>query len=267
MLLWPRKSLLRGWRLGKTKLWMMAHLWLGLLTLPLLLLHGGFHFNLATSTLAAVLMWLVVIVVGSGVFGLVVQNVVPRLMLERVPAETIYSQIDHVLGQYRSEAERLVDVTCGRSGAGGPDDKGRSGDLTGDSPSFRVAGSVRQVGRVQGKVVDVGIDARFVPESEALLTFFTDQVEPYLRAKSGTSLPLGSSRRAEAMFRALKTVLRLDAHPVLDRLADFCDQRRQFDLQTRLHGWLFTWLSLHVALSVALLLLMAVHVVLALKFI
>ena len=47
MLLWPRKSLWRGWRLGRTKLWMTAHIWLGLLTLPLLLLHGGFHFSLS----------------------------------------------------------------------------------------------------------------------------------------------------------------------------------------------------------------------------
>ena len=31
MLLWPRKSLWRGWRLGRTKLWMTAHIWLGLL--------------------------------------------------------------------------------------------------------------------------------------------------------------------------------------------------------------------------------------------
>ena len=124
-----------------------------------------------------------------------------------------------------------------------------------------------RIGRVQGKVVEVGIEARFVPESGALLSFFGDQVEPYLRAKSGTSLPLGSPRRAQAMFGALKTVLRPDAHPVLDRLADLCDQRRQFDLQTRLHGWLFTWLGLHVALSVALLLLMIVHVALALKYI
>ena len=44
MLLWPRKSLWRGLRLGRTKTWMMAHIWLGLLTFPLLLLHGRFHF-------------------------------------------------------------------------------------------------------------------------------------------------------------------------------------------------------------------------------
>ena len=119
MLLWPRKSLLRGWRLGRTKLWMTAHIWLGLLTIPLLLLHGGFHFSLTTSTLAAVLMWLLVLVVSSGLFGLALQNFVPRLMLQEVPAETIYSQIGHVLEQYQAEADRLVELTCGRPLAAG----------------------------------------------------------------------------------------------------------------------------------------------------
>ena len=42
-------------RIGRTKTWMMAHIWLGLLTFPLLMLHGRFHFMLGTSTLAAVL--------------------------------------------------------------------------------------------------------------------------------------------------------------------------------------------------------------------
>ena len=58
-------------------------------------------------------MWLLVLVVGSGVLGLVLQNILPRLMLEQVPAETIHAQIGHILEQYRDEAQRLVDVTCG----------------------------------------------------------------------------------------------------------------------------------------------------------
>ena len=53
---------------------------------------------------------------------------------------------------------------------------------------------------------------------------------------------------------------------MVDRLADLCDQRRQFDLQARLHFWLHSWLGAHVALSVALTLLMFVHAVLALKY-
>ena len=87
---------------------MTAHIWLGLLTIPLLLLHGGFHFRLSTSTLAAVLMWLLVLVVGSGMVGLVLQNILPRLMLEQVQAETIYGQIGHILEQYRAEARHWL---------------------------------------------------------------------------------------------------------------------------------------------------------------
>jgi hypothetical protein len=269
MLLWPRKYWWRGRRLGRTKVWMKAHLWLGLLCLPLLLFHGGFHFHPATSTLAAVLMWLLVIVVASGIFGLTIQNVVPRIMLERLPAETIHSQIARVLGQYRDEAERLVDATCGTTLVGSVSDPGGGGppDRAGPSPPFLAVESVRQVGRVQGKVVEVGIEAGYVPGSEPLLAFFRDQVDPYLRARRGTSLPLGTPGRSAALFRSLKTSLRPEAHPVVDHLADLCDRRRQFDLQERLYGWLYTWLVIHVALSTALFVLMFVHIYLALRYV
>jgi hypothetical protein len=265
MLLWPRKSLWRGWRLGRTKHWMTAHIWLGLLTLPLLLLHGGFHFSFGRSTLAAVLMWLLVLVVGSGIFGLAVQNILPKLILEHVPAETIYAQIGHILGQYRDEARRLVDVTCGDT------ESSEGGGITAAGPDraleSRVASrSVRQVGRVQGKVVQPSMEASWVPGSEELRTFHRDQVDPYLRARSGTRLRLGSQSQARAMFQALEARLPPAAHDAARRLADLCDQRRQFDLQSRLHFWLHVWLGFHVALSVALTLLMIIHAVVALEY-
>jgi hypothetical protein len=269
MLLWPRKSLWRGWRLLPTRTWMVAHLWLGLLCLPLLLLHGSFHFDLRASTLAAVLMWLLVAVIASGVFGLVLQNVLPRVMLERVPAETIYSQIGHVLAQYRNDAWRLVAISCGRplvvAGSDGAAME-TAGTSAGDSPAFVSVGAVRQVGHVQGKVVQVGLEAGFVAGSESLLTFHHDHIDPYLSAKVGTGLSLDSRRKASSLFAKLKTQLSADAHPVVDRLADLCEQRRQFDLQARLHFWLHSWLVVHVALSVGLFLLMIIHAVLALKY-
>ncbi len=231
MLLWPRKSLWRGWRLGRTKLWMTAHIWLGLLSIPLLLLHGGFHFRLSASTLAAVLMWLLVLVVGSGVLGLVLQNILPRLMLEQVPAETIYAQIGHILEQYRDEAQRLVDQTCGQSTSAGGN-RAMPAEA-GVAPGSHVAvGSVRQVGRVAGQGrASEHRRPDWVAGSEALLSFYGDQVEPYLRAGSGTKMPLGRATQSRAMFQALKTRLPVAAHPAAERLADFCDQRRQFDLQ------------------------------------
>ena len=211
MLLWPRKSLWRGWRLGRTKLWMTAHIWLGLLTLPLLLLHGGFHFSVTSSTLAAVLMWLLVLVVGSGQLGLVFQNILPRLMLDQVPAETIYSQIGHVLEQYRAEAERLVELTCGRS-TGCRGRRRRSSDARRDRhrvhrPTSPWGLCDRSDGS-QGKVVQVGIEAQWVPGSEALLTFYRDQIEPYLRAAPGGDCCWVRRHKLTAMFQALKTRLR-----------------------------------------------------------
>jgi hypothetical protein len=265
MLLWPRKSLWRGWRLGRTKYWMMAHIWLGLLTIPLLLLHGGFHFSPGRSPLAAVLMWLLVLVVGSGVFGLVLQNILPRLILEQVPAETIHAQIGHILEQYRAEAGRLVDVTCGEpSSSEGERAMPPSPDL---ALAPRVAsGSVRQVGRVQGKVVQSSIQASWVPGSEELRSFYRDQVDPYLQAPSGTRMRLGSQAQARAMFQALEARLPPGAHDAAKRLADLCEQRRQFDLQSRMHFWLHAWLGVHVALSVALTVLMIIHAILAIEY-
>jgi hypothetical protein len=264
MLLWPRKSLWRGLRLGRTKTWMMAHIWLGLLAFPLLLLHGRFHFALGTSTLAAVLMWLLTGVIVSGLWGLCIQNILPRVMLEHLPAETIHSQIGHILEQYGDEAAQLVRLTCGRPAVG---PVSAVDDADGEqAPSYMTVGTVRKVGRVQGKVVQPGVEAVWVPDSEALRAFHVRHVDPYLRAHSGRESPLNSTPRAAELFQQLKTHLRPEAHVAVDRLATLCDQRRQFDLQLRLHRWLHLWLSVHVPLSAALLVLMAAHVFLAFKF-
>src|SRR5208337_192913 len=77
------------WRLGRAQAWMRGHLWLGLLSLPMILFHGGFHFG---GTLTRVLMWLTIIVVASGVYGAALQNYVPRVMTNDVPLETIMTK-------------------------------------------------------------------------------------------------------------------------------------------------------------------------------
>jgi hypothetical protein len=77
---------------------------------------------------------------------------------------------------------------------------------------------------------------------------------------------LSSATRATALFAELKAQLRPEAHATVDRIAALCDQRRQFDLQTRLHRWLHVWLSVHVPLSVALFALMIVHALVAIKY-
>src|SRR5689334_5062014 len=41
--LYVRKKYLRAWRIGRTQVWLRAHIWLGLLTVPLLVYHSGFR--------------------------------------------------------------------------------------------------------------------------------------------------------------------------------------------------------------------------------
>ena len=101
------------WRVGRAQAWMRGHLWLGVLALPLILFHGGFHFG---GTLTQVLMWLLIITVGSGVFGAVLQHYLPRVMTADVPLETIYDEIGHVRVQLLEEADRAVESVCGSMG-------------------------------------------------------------------------------------------------------------------------------------------------------
>jgi hypothetical protein len=265
MLLWPRKYLWRGLRLGRTKVWMSAHLWLGVLVLPLLLLHGGFHFALGRSTLAAVLMWLLVLVFLSGLFGAMMQHILPRVMFNQVAAETIYDQIGHMLDFYRQEADQLVLATCG------PDEESLSqfaAEHGSDAPSpYMVADTVRKVGQVQGRVLETTVAVVRVPGSEPLRSFHLKYVDSYLRARSGRAHPLGAATRAAMLFHEIKTQLAPEAHVVADRLEELCNRCRQFDLQRRLHRWLHVWMGLHLGASVALLMLMLVHGYLALKYV
>ncbi len=112
------------WRLGRAQTWMRGHLWLGLLSLPLIFFHAGFQFG---GVLTKVLMTLLITVVASGLVGAALQHYMPRMMTSEIPMETIFEQIDHVREQLIVEADALVHAVCGPaqtesvalSGAGG----------------------------------------------------------------------------------------------------------------------------------------------------
>ncbi len=101
------------WRVGRAQAWMRGHLWLGLLSLPVILFHGGFHFG---GTLTRVLMWLLIITVVSGLFGAALQHYIPRVMTADVPFETIYDEIGHVRKLLLEEADRSMEALCGSLG-------------------------------------------------------------------------------------------------------------------------------------------------------
>ena len=94
------------WRVGTVQRWLRAHIWLTLLTIPLVILHSGFRLGGPMTTL---LMALFAIVMVSGIYGLVLQHLMPRLMKERLPAETVFEQIPHIRSQLAVAAEKMRD--------------------------------------------------------------------------------------------------------------------------------------------------------------
>jgi hypothetical protein len=257
--LWPRKKV-RTWRIGTAKLWLRAHIWLGLLTVPLILFHSGFLWGGQLSTVLTILF---IVVILSGLFGVLMQWILPRVMLEKLPAETIYSQIDHLSEEnYRSAAE-LVAAACGKPVEGWlqavPDE---------EQPErpFVVVGAVRSAGSVRGKVLETRVPLTALENVERLDDCFETTIGPYLLRGSASGSLLHSAEGSAAWFHDLKRNLPSAAHDVVDTLEGLCEQRREFDLQRRMHAWLHGWLCVHVPLAVALIGFMFVHAFIALKY-
>ena len=117
------------WRLGRAQNWMRGHIWLGLLSLLLILFHGGFAFR---GPLTLLMMILFFIVIGSGILGAAIQHYIPSFMTARVPLETIYEEIPHVRAQLREEADQLAIAICG------PLDKGPQAEAETDEQAQTV---------------------------------------------------------------------------------------------------------------------------------
>jgi hypothetical protein len=94
------------WRVGTVQRWLRAHIWLTFLTIPLIILHSGFRLGGPMTTL---LMALYALVMVSGIYGLVLQHLMPRLMKDRLPAETVFEQIPHICAQLCIAAEKMRD--------------------------------------------------------------------------------------------------------------------------------------------------------------
>ena len=259
-LLWFRKKV-RVWRIGRAQAWMVAHIWLGLLCLPLFIYHSGFQFNGVLSNILTVLL---IVVIASGVWGLILQQLLPRRMLDDLPAETIYSQIGYLSEQLLLEGEQIVRATCGPA----PGEATKPGDDPEEQAlhMHMVVGAVRTVGQVQGKVLETRASTPAVPDSEGLRIFFKTSVAPFLKQGPEPSSPMRHQARAAAMFQELKIQVPRAAHGAIDTLERMCTQRRQWALQARMHFWLHNWLWIHLPLSVALVVLMVVHAFVAIKY-
>jgi len=181
----------------------------------------------------------------SGVAGLLLQQFLPRLITLRVPHEAPSEQIPYLCARLRQEGDDLLE-------------------------------QVRDDNRLDE-------NARLT-----LSKFYHDTVRPFLAATFDRASPLARALPAELLFADLlrrpdlagaSAALFLkspqgDWKPGAPHeeaalspvawLRAYCDERRGYAEQERLHLWLQGWLLLHVPLSLLLLVLGVVHVISAL---
>jgi hypothetical protein len=258
------------WRVGRAQAWMRGHLWLGLLALPMILFHGGFHFG---GTLTRVLMWLLIITVFSGVFGAALQHYIPRVITSDVPLETIYDEIGRVRMLLREEADRAIQSLCGNlelskysSGEGL-----RAGGFTAQrtiAPSAVPLRSSAAVSAGASAAVAAAPEIILLSEEESapLRRFYLNEMRLFLERPKQRGHRLGDAAKAATVFAGLRTLLPAASHVTLADLEDICDEARQLTRQECLHHWLHGWLLLHIPLSLALILLGAVHAFMALRY-
>ena len=214
----------RLWRIGNVQVWLRAHIWLTILTIPLVAFHCGFHVGGPQTT---TLLVLYAIVMGTGFFGLALQGFMPRMMKEMVTREVVYEQIPHIR---QLICEGAAAMRAGLLEVIGPP-KGATGEA--------------------GGAVAVETD----PSVLVLVEFLDEECLPYLEAARfrATRMRLGDKRSSDDIFRLLRLNVSENFRGKVDELQGWCDDRRLMDLQTKLHHWLHGWLLIHVPFSFALL--------------
>ena len=108
-------------------------------------------------------------------------------------------------------------------------------------------------------------------EKELLRDVYLEHVRPFLSEnrsrRSVLKSPLASAVEAQRLFHQHETTLPATLHPVLAELKEFCEVRRQIELQRQILRWMHGWLMIHVPAAAALLIFLVAHVVMALRII
>jgi len=253
-------------RLGSVRWWLQAHIWLGLLAVILVLLHAGFQWR---GGLSRVLMFLFAVVTISGIYGLFLQNYIPRRMTESVQRETVYDQIPNVLRALRLEADERMELLTADLGIEEEEDEElRAGGkkFYFDPVQRRSAGEKVEAERQRRKA------APLIPTDEAtaqaLKVRYLKEIRPFLMP----GIPpyaerlFGTEPAVRAYFQSVRIRTPVAAHPVLDDIEEICEERRQLASQQRMHEHLHGWLYVHAPLAFVLLVLTAIHAIWSLRY-
>lgn len=276
---WRKKKVTA--RIGTIHAWTKGHLWLGALSLPMILFHGAFEFGGAMTT---VLMWLLILIVASGFVGALLQHFLPRIMLGQLPQESTREQVQRRLKNLEWKAYQLIAGACGpisqaealsqeleaflaKGPVWGPQHRGKEEKETApmeeagwlDHAFFAAPAAPKPAAKG-------GYSDR---EREELSGFYVRKVMPYLarpqRPKGEESRALMTDASSALVFDAMRARLE-NAKSLLDEMERVCDAARSRVKQVRLHRLLHGWLLFHIPLSMALLALTVAHIIMALRY-
>jgi hypothetical protein len=228
---------MRAVNLGRATTWLRGHIWLGLLAYPLILFHAGFRVG---GALTIVLLVLFTVVTVTGIFGIIVQQIVPKLMTVEVSVETMYEQVATYVARLAEESARMVTDVCGPLGK------------EEDAAAAALAAPSKHGGGKGAKKVEP------LEGSGPLKQFYENEIGSYLADGRGR---LASVASRTAVFSQVKMLLPPTLHTTLSSLEELCEERRQLALQIRLHHWMHGWLIVHLPAAAALLVLTVVHAV------
>jgi hypothetical protein len=230
------------WRIGRAKVWMRGHLWLGGLSLPMILFHSGFT---ARGPLTLVLITLLFVVVASGVTGALIQHYVPRMITSAAPLETIYEQIPHVRETLRAEASAIIDKLCAEPQA----------------VAAAAGAAVAVAEEDEEETIELSDSER-----SNLRQVYMSGILPFLRNPDANHTSLANASRSAQYFEALRRQLPASTHPALHDLESICEEERQLTRQRKMYVWLHGWLLVHVPLSITLLVLGGIHALVAIRY-
>jgi len=181
--------------------------------------------------------------------------------------ETIYEEIEHVREQLLEEATQLV---AGAAPTAPPAaaEPATSEPVAGTSGVGAPAATAPVATKTAAKAAAPAAAAGAVTEQEAapLREFFRREMEPFFAEPRTKGHVLADPGRARGAFEQLRKLVPPALHTMVGDLENICDEQRQLTRQALLHRWLHGWLLLHVPVSLVLILLGAIHAVMALRY-
>lgn len=234
-------------RVGSAQLWLRMHIWLSLVAIPLIWFHSGFALGGPLTTLLMTLFYIVIL---TGIGGLALQQVLPRVMTERVPLETVRVQIEHVNEGLAASAYELVAGVAGPIEAAGPERARIDAEL--EVEKVRLAYWKKSDREPPAEERD--------PRAAALERVYLEEIRPYLRRRAG------DTRTSPPDVRRRLSELPDEWQGRVDKLEALVEESRQLGVQVRLHRLLHNWLFIHAPVSFAMFVLAIFHIIFALRY-